>query len=411
MKKIQLITYNEREYMNYNKDIQVSNFNNLKALDNYDINVIDLSSSNIWKNKSSEDKKPSEITILTNDFMSIKTMIINSKKTNIVICLPQNLRYYCKYYDENYYYQLKDIISIFIKVLEQLVPFLGLSVVYENNITQIGSNDVASSFYFNEKVFSNLTRAKDSEKVTTIRYENTILTTLDLIDKQKPSILVDFLGQVGLDKKGIDFPEWLYEYEFDDDTKQNNAIKKAMQEIEIQKCIIRKAKEKLEKNMHFKSVLVTQSDELVNVVFEILEYIFDISLKDFNDKRKEDFLLKKNGITFIGEIKGVTSNIRYENISQLDVHYSKYMDKLQDEGIEENIKKILIMNYERNKDINQRNNINKMQIDLAIKNNTLIIDTKSLLVIYEKILQGTLKKEDVIKYISNNSGIVELENI
>lgn len=411
MKRIQLITYNEGEYMNYNKDIQVSNFNNLKALDNYDINVIDLSSSNIWKNKSGVDKKPSEKTILTSDFMSIKTMITNSKKTNIVVCLPQNLKYYCKYYDENYYYQLKDIISIFIKILEQLIPFLGFNVAYENNITQIGSNDVISSFYFNEKAFSNLTRAKDSEKVTTIRYKNIILTTLDLIDKQNPSILVNFLGQVGLYKKEIDFPEWLYKYEFDDDAKQNNAIKKAMQEIEIQKCIIKKAREKLETNMHFKSVLVTQSDDLVNVVFEILEYIFDMSLKDFNDERKEDFLLKKNGITFIGEIKGVTSNIRYENISQLDVHYSKYMDKLQDEGREENIKKILIMNYERNKDINQRNNINKMQIDLAIKNNTLIIDTKSLLVVYEKILQGILKKENVINYISNNSGIIKLENI
>lgn len=411
MKKIQLVTYTEREYNNYNKDIQISNFNNLKALDNYDINVIDLSSANIWQNKSKKDNKPSELTVLTSDFRSIQTMINNSKKTNIVICLPQNLRYCCKYYDENCYYQLKDIISTFTKILEQIIPFMGIGVTYENNITQIGSNYISSSFYFNEKVFSNLTRAKDSEKVTTIKHEDIIVTTLDLINKDNPNILLEFLREVELDKKEIDLPEWLYKYEFDDDLSQNNAIIKAMQEIDIQNGIIKKAREKLEKNMHFKSILVTQSDSLVNVVFEILEYIFNISLKDFNDERKEDFLLKKDNITYIGEIKGVTSNVRYENISQLDVHYSKYMDKLQDEGKEENIKKILIMNYERNKDINQRNNINKMQIDLAIKNNTLIIDTKSLLVIYERILQGILKKEDVINYISKNSGVIEIDKI
>lgn len=45
-----------------------------------------------------------------------------------------------------------------------------------------------------------------------------------------------------------------------------------------------------------------------------------------------------------------------------------------------------------------------MQIDLAKKNETLIIDTKSLLSIYEKTLQGKLEKTNVIDYIKNNSG-------
>ena len=69
------------------------------------------------------------------------------------------------------------------------------------------------------------------------------------------------------------------------------------------------------------------------------------------------------------------------------------------------------MNYERTKDIMIRDDINKMQIDLANKNETLIIDTKSLLTIYEKILQGKLKKLNVINYIKNNSGLIELDKI
>lgn len=90
---------------------------------------------------------------------------------------------------------------------------------------------------------------------------------------------------------------------------------------------------------------------------------------------------------------------------------SKYMDKLQEENKEEKIKKILIMNYERTKEIEKRDNINFMQIELAEKNNTLIIDTKRLLTIYEKLLQGILNKSQVIEYIKSNSGIIDLEKI
>lgn len=411
MKKIQFITYSEGKYSNYNKDFQISNLNNLKALDNYDINVIDLSSENIWRNREHNQSVPTERTVVTSDFRSIQAMINNSQKNITIICLPQNINYYCKFYSANHYYQLKDMIPVFTKILEQLIPFIGVGLTYENNITQIANREIESSFYFNEMSFSNLTRSKDSNKVTTIKHKNIILTTLNLIDKQNSNILLDFLSEIGLNEEQTNLPKWLYDYEFYDDRMLKEDINKAMQEIEKQNDIIKNAEEKIQKNMHFKSILVTQSNELVSVVFEILENIFGVSLEDFKDEKKEDFLIKKDNITYIGEIKGVTSNVRYENISQLDVHYSKYMDKLQDEGRTEKIKKLLIMNYERNKEIDQRNNINQMQIDLAVKNNTLIIDTKNLLMIYDKILQGTLRKEDVVSYFTEKSGIVELDKI
>lgn len=408
MKTIQLVTYNENEYYNYNENIEVSNFNNLKALDNYKINVFDLTSPSMWKNKSDTDRKITETTILTSDFRSINTMIQNSKKTKIVICLPQNSNYQCKCYTESYWHQLKDMIPTLVKILEQLIPFLGFSIIYENNTTQIGNKLIESSFYFNDKPFENITFSKDSGKVTSIKYEKIYLTTLHLVKKDDSQILLDFLKQIGIIEDKIIFPEWLYEYEFNDDQKQRDDIIQAKKIIEEQKEIIKKANEKLKENLHYKSILVNNSDDLVNVVFEIIEYIFDISLKDFNDEKKEDFLFKKNNITYIGEIKGVTSNVKYENISQLEVHYSKYLDKLEEIRTKETIKKILIMNYQRNKNVLERDEINSMQINLAIKNQTMIIDTKTLLTIYEKILQGKWNKEFIINYISNNSGIINL---
>ena len=69
------------------------------------------------------------------------------------------------------------------------------------------------------------------------------------------------------------------------------------------------------------------------------------------------------------------------------------------------------MNYERTKDIMLRDEINKMQIDLAVKNDTLIIDSKTLLTIYERILQGKITKNQVVDYIKNSSGIVDLNKL
>lgn len=411
MKKIQLITYNPIEFQDYNKNIEVNDFNKLKSLDNYDINIFNLNSKNMWENKETTDAKANLNTIMSSDFKSIKKMISNSKRSINIICLPQNLNYYWKCYSNSYSLQLKDMLPLFIGILEQLIPIKGLDIIYENSLTMINSNLIPASFYINNEGYDNLTNSSESNKITTIKSGNLIITSLEIIRINEPNLLLDYLREIGLIKEELEYPDWIYKYNFDDDAIQNNNIEQAKEQIKIQKEIIDKANQKLQKNLHYKSILCNNSDALVEVVFEILEYIFDISLSDFNDEKKEDFLFKKEATTYIGEIKGVTSNVKYENISQLEVHYSKYLDKLQEINITENIKKILIMNYERKKDILLRDEINQMQIDLAKKNETLIIDTKALLSIYEKILQGKLEKSKVIDYIKNNSGLIELDKI
>ena len=411
MKKIQLVTYEPNKFKDYDNKIDINDFNKLEALDNYEINVIDLYSIEIWTNKGTKEDKPSLNSRMSNDFVSINKMISNSKKTKVVICLPQNINYHWKYYDEFRNSQLKDIIPTFSKILAQLIPIEGFNIVYENSSTIIGSNYIKASFYFDNDEFDELTISRDSEKITSIHSDNVIITSLDIIQSTNSSILNDYLREISLLNDDVEYPDWIYKYSFNDDDIQNNNIQQAKEQIKIQKDIIEQSNKKLQDNLRYKSILYNNSDDLVEVVFEIIEYVFDISLSDFNDEKKEDFLFKKDSITYIGEIKGVTSNVKYENISQLEVHYSKYLDKLQENGITEQIKKVLIMNYERTKDIMLRDEINKMQIDLAVKNDTLIIDSKTLLTIYERILQGKITKNQVVDYIKNSSGIVDLNKL
>ena len=411
MSKIQLVTYNPKMFNSYDSQIVISDFNKLKALDNYEINIMDLSSPEIWANKGNKENNPSLNSKMTDDFKSIYQMINNSKKSKIIICLPSNIYYQWEFYDEKRKVQLKDIISTFSGILSQLISLEKLNIVYENSNTIIGNESVNAAFYFNNTRYNNVTVSKDSDKPTTIMSESIIVTSLNIIQKDNPNLLKMYLNEIGLLKEEIEFPEWLYRYNFNDDEMQNSNIEQAKEQIKLQKEIIDKANQKLQKNLYYKSILYNNSDALVEVVFEILEYIFDISLSDFNDEKREDFLFKKEDTTYIGEIKGVTSNVKYENISQLEVHYSKYLDKLQEINTTENIKKILIMNYERKKDILLRDKINHMQIDLAKKHETLIIDTRSLLSVYENILQGKLERSKVIDYIKNNSGLIELDKI
>ena len=99
----------------------------------------------------------------------------------------------------------------------------------------------------------------------------------------------------------------------------------------------------------------------------IEEKVLDCNLSGFIDEKNEDFLIQFQDVSFIGEIKGVTSNIKSENISQLDVHYQGYMDKLQEENRTETVKQILIMNPFRTKPLSERAEVHEKQINSTHK--------------------------------------------
>ena len=105
----------------------------------------------------------------------------------------------------------------------------------------------------------------------------------------------------------------------------------------------------------------------------ILDELLDYDSSEFVDEKREDFLVKKEDITFIGEIKGVSSAIANKNVSQLDVHVQSYLDNLQEERKEEKVKGLLIINHQRNKPIEERQEVHEHQVNLAKRNVSLII--------------------------------------
>lgn len=410
MKKIQIITYNPKNFSCLDQGIDINNFNNLKSLDNYEINVFDLNNDRIWIDRSKNEGAPTGDLVLSNDLISIEKMIFNRRETKILVCLPQNLNYTYEYYDKKYFCELKNIINVMKSVLKQITNVDINDLYYENTYTEINGMNIQGAFVFPDYEDS-ITKSKDSRKNTTINKYDIIFTALNLFEEKNTDVLVEFLKHIGVIDKPIEYPKWLQEYKFNDDQQLQDTIENAEAEIKKLNQKIFDSKNKLAENMKCKSILVTNSDELTKVIYEILEYIFEINLSTFVDEKKEDFLFDKEDICYIGEIKGVTSNIKSAHISQLDVHYYALQDRLEEDGIQKKIKKILIMNYERNREISSRNEVHNAQIELASKNNTLIIDTLNLLQLYEKLLKGNISKQEAIDYINSKIGLFNVLEI
>ena len=339
-------------------------------------------------------------------------MIEASKKAINIIALPQNYKhFYCYIRSEKAYYsclKLKDeIANLQFNLLEALIPegFIRLfTLIYENSETTLNEKIFNSAFCFINSI-NPITKSNGGEKATTIQLnDRLILTTLDL---QSPGVMLDdFIKGIGLDKEPSEIPQWVKDYQFFDDAHQQELISQSQQKIDDLKNTIDQAQDKINTNLNYKSILYTNGDELVGVVFDILEKALCCNLSDFVDERKEDFLIKKEDVTFIGEIKGITSNVKSEHISQLDVHYQSYSDYLQENNLSETVKQLLIINPFRTQPLSERKSVHHKQIELAERNECLIITTETLLKIFEKFLKQEIASNEIIKIFKMKSGLL-----
>lgn len=402
---IQVLTYSESSEEFKGPNVTINSIHNARSLDDFAINVIDLKDSNIWKNDNYDITSINEIS----DFDSLATMISISKRTSIVIIFPQNLNFYYSALSNGFSKkrELKDMTNqLILNLIGRLYnPIIGCKIVYENTITKVGDKDIKASFCFynSENV---LTLSEKSQRPTTVECNDVILSTLDI---STYSQLMDLLRQIKLIVDKEETPKWMEEEKMFDDLKQleiiddkTEIIKKASEDID-------KAKGILKRNSRYKSILYTSGDELVDVVFEILTHMLGCDLSGFKDKKKEDFNFEIDNKVFIGEIKGITSNVKNANVSQLDTHVQNYIDE---HDIDKNdIVSLLIIDHQRNKPLSQREEVHKNAIDLAIRNESLIIETITLLKMFEKYLNEELTKEKIINILKTNTGLLTIEKI
>ena len=407
---IQILTYTGKETEYQNTKVKVNSLHDAESLDFFEINIIVLQDNDIWvySGNSNEtiDKKA--------DFSSLSKMIDNSCKAQNIILLPQNEVF--KYYYipssrgyRNFGYQnqceLKNMIPKLNGILKNLYkPLERIDIVYENTKTLLGNQEIPAAFYFGGMQSEELTKSVKSEKGTTIKEGNLIISTL-LLDDWKT--IEAFLKTLGLIKQEQRRPEWMEENNMFDDDKQIEIIRDNQTKIQIAETNIEEARKVINKNNKYKSILYTNGEELVKVVLEILEEMLGCDFSDFKDVKREDFLTAVDEYTFIGEIKGVNHNVKSENVAQLERHYQSFLDDNPDAD-ETKICALLIMDHQKNKPIQEREPVHEKQVALARKYGSLIIDTYTLLKLFEKYLSGEKSRAECIDILQNNTGLLRI---
>ena len=236
--------------------------------------------------------------------------------------------------------QIKNDTTIITKFLNDYFGIEEITLAYGVNETIIDDKEIRSDFYFQDTPNFKILTKNSIHKPTTIQRKNYVLTTIQL---SYGGDIKNFINQI-FSPSIENIPDWFDEIEMFDDKEQKLQIKENEDKIKSLEENITNAENKLKENNYYKSILYKQDKPLVKVVFKMLEEMLNCDLSKFKDVYKEDFLLEFDDVTFIGEIKGVNSNVKNKHLSQLDDHVSDREDCLKEKNLEENIKPLLIEN-------------------------------------------------------------------
>ena len=406
--KIQIITGNM--IFAANNSLTVSSYAHPMSPDDFDINIIDLSYPAIWCHRGYQ-FGPIDI---YDDLKLLSQMISDSKKCKIVYVFPQDYDYQYGYSGNTYEYhfRLKELITNnqydlgYQSSFSIYVP--AIKLVFEPTVTKIKNTTYSADFRFAYDIGEVITKSDGSEKTTTMKTDNCYyFTTLDICGSIEK--LMVFIQEYLIDNYQ-EIPGWIKDYEFYNDYKTKEVIENSKNQIIELTHLIEAAESVLIENNRYKTILFSNSDQLVEVVFDILEKMLDYDLSEFIDQKKEDFRIKKGNVVFIGEIKGINTNVKNENVSQLDYHYQSYLDEVGDELQQKDVHALLIINPLRNRRVEERDPVSEQQINLAKRNGSLIIETITLLKMFELFLNGKLTSEDCVKIFENNTGLLKIED-
>lgn len=395
--KIQIIT----DKKGFDTKYTVSSLSDVNTLDSYDYNIIDFNYSSIWYYKGNDYHNSDKL----NDLISLGNLIKNSKKSNIIYIFPINKTFYYDYsgsYTNRTYTKsisLRDNIDGIKKIIN-FVTFFSYDICFEKNHTNVYDKKVESHFYFN--LFSNdsshIIKSIDSEKIVSFTYGRYTYTTLNLTNVE----LIDSFIEYITDNKESNYPDWFSEIEFNNDNTLKNTINNQETIIADANKIIFDSKKELENNNYYKTLLFENGDNLVKVVFDILQQILGIDLSGFKDKKDVDFDFKLNDSYLVGEIKGVKDGFKNSPLSQLETNKQIFME----EKSIDDCKGILIINYMRSIIPQDREPVHNNQIKYAVDHNLLIITSQTLLKIYEYYLQGKLDVENFKNVLITKNGLL-----
>ena len=371
--------------------MSLSKFNEFYALDSFDYNLISLNIDQLLNYSSSSNMFNNE-----NDFQSLKTNLNDSDDCKIIVALPQNLK-------NSNGREIKNNLKVVYAHIRKFYSLTEFQLIFGKNNTEIKDKELSADFYLSN--FPNdceIITKNNNGNVTTIEHENIVYTTLDFKNEDEIFSFIKIIEEFNDD---VEEPDWFKDVEMFDDVEQKQLIEENTAKINELTSENEVARNKLDENNKYKSILYKQSKPLEEGVRLILQELLDYDLSDFEDIGEEDFLIEFEEVTFIGEIKGVGKNITNNHLSNLDVHFTRRQGKVENE----NLQPILIANRFINRAPEDREPVNHKQIELAeTKYECLIIDSYELLKLYETFKNGEIDTREIINRFEEEMGLFEV---
>ena len=66
------------------------------------------------------------------------------------------------------------------------------------------------------------------------------------------------------------------------------------------------------------------------------------------------------------------------------------------------------MNHQKNKALDMREPVHEKQINLAKRNGSLIVETITLLKLFERYIAGNITREECLELLKTNIGLLEI---
>lgn len=372
----------------------------------YDLNIICLDDKQFWINSHNMSTDTVDLGL----YLEPLSHHLSEAKSPIVIVLPhQNISFQCRnnrgaHRSIPINTILNDIASIISELTRYSYYGDGLSCV--SGATTIAGRRLDTDFFINN-AYGNVLATFDnsSNKVTAVRNNNVVVTTLPLLESREPlAAFTTLLNEPTISEA----PTWFGSLPlmFDDaQLRKTIAIEEAA--IEEARERITNAKAKLEKNDEYKSILYENGTALEKTVRTMLGDIFNWDPEDFEDVGTSDFIIRHGDKYFVGEIKGENSNVTNKHLSQLQLN----LDTDQGNGrIPEDAQTVglLIANTFRKTEPSTRPPVDEKQIAIARdRYESLIVTTPVLLKLYEAVLLGRLEKADAISLLSRKGMLLE----
>lgn len=371
-----------------------SNFNNYESFNAFKFNVIDLNDDIFWKYEMFTNNK--ELPTITNAINN------SGNKTIFIFLLPQNIAITTKESGI-----MNESLNKNVEIVSEFIGDLTgryIELIFGRNITKIGEIEYNADFYFKNDSKTEVIKNNITGDNTVTKIDNFIFTTIEITNT---TTLKSFIDDISPSYK-VDTPEWFKDIDFLNDEKENENISRYQNEIKCLEDKIKESKGVLEENNKYKSILYTQGNALVKVVNEILDEMLNTNLSKFNDVFDEDFYFEKDNIGFIGEIKGVKSNLKNEYLNQLNDHAVKKLEKYDEEEIDISLKQIMIINTFRKIHPDNRKDIENETLNKVKMHEALVITTPELLKLFEMFKKGEIETEEIVNRFYNEVGLFKI---